>query len=63
MLAALQCACHQVTENDIIKAVESGADSVEAVGGCSKAGTGCGSCIPEIKRVMASCEIAITLVS
>lgn len=57
------CACHQVTEYDIIQAVEAGADTVTAVGGCSKAGTGCGSCIPEIKRVMASCDIAITLVS
>ena len=57
------CACHQVTEYDIVEAVKSGADTVEAVGDCSKAGTGCGSCIPEIKRVMASCDIAISLVN
>ncbi len=51
------CACHQVTENEIIEAVGSGADTVAAVGCCNKAGTGCGSCIPEIKRVMAACEV------
>ncbi|MDX2319888.1 MAG: molybdopterin-dependent oxidoreductase [Moritella sp.] len=56
------CACHQVTENAIINAVEAGANTVAAVGGCNKAGTGCGSCIPEIKRVMASCESTISLV-
>ncbi|WP_392340643.1 molybdopterin-dependent oxidoreductase [Moritella marina] len=56
------CACHQVTEYDIIEAVKAGADTVAAVGGCSKAGTGCGSCIPEIKRVMASCNIEVSLV-
>jgi NAD(P)H-nitrite reductase large subunit len=28
-------------------------DSVEAVGACLKAGTGCGSCMPEIRRLVA----------
>lgn len=55
-VSRMVCACHQVTENEIMAAVESGADTVAAVGHCSKAGTGCGSCIPEIKRVMSACE-------
>ncbi|MFT5880942.1 MAG: assimilatory nitrate reductase catalytic subunit [Moritella sp.] len=55
------CACHQVTEYAISQAVADGADTVEAVGRCSKAGTGCGSCIPEIKRVIATCELAVSL--
>lgn len=54
----LVCACHQVTENDIQAAVKLGAEDVESVGKACKAGTGCGSCISEVKKVMANCELA-----
>jgi assimilatory nitrate reductase catalytic subunit len=48
------CACHSVGEKTILNAIQTqGLDSVEAVGQCLKAGTGCGSCIPEIHRILA----------
>jgi assimilatory nitrate reductase catalytic subunit len=48
------CACFSVGEKTIMNAVQQqGLDSVEAVGTCLKAGTGCGSCVPEIRRLVA----------
>ncbi len=47
------CACFSVGEKTIRNAIrQPGLDSVEAVGACLKAGTGCGSCIPEIRRIL-----------
>ena len=38
---------------DVIAAtIAAGADSVEAVGAACKAGTNCGSCIPEIRKML-----------
>ena len=49
------CACFSVGENTILHAIrEQGLDSVEAVGTCLKAGTNCGSCVPEIHRILAA---------
>lgn len=51
------CACHSVGRNTIIDAIESqGLDSTAAVGKCTKAGTNCGSCIPEIRQLLALAE-------
>lgn len=48
------CACFSVGEKTILHTIqEQGLDSVEAVGICLKAGTGCGSCVPEIRRLIA----------
>lgn len=50
---AMVCACFEVGRNVIARAVlESGCCSVEAVGECVQAGTGCGSCRPEIGRII-----------
>ena len=47
------CACHGIGEKTILNAIRTqGLDSVEAVGQCLKAGTGCGSCVPEIRRLL-----------
>jgi assimilatory nitrate reductase catalytic subunit len=47
------CACFSVGEKTILHAIqEQRLDSVEAVGICLKAGTGCGSCVPEIRRLV-----------
>jgi assimilatory nitrate reductase catalytic subunit len=47
------CACFSVGEKTILNAIQQqGLDSVEAVGVCLKAGTGCGSCVPEIRRLL-----------
>jgi assimilatory nitrate reductase catalytic subunit len=47
------CACFSVGEKTIQQAIKAqGLNSVEAVGLCLKAGTGCGSCVPEIRRLL-----------
>ncbi|TCJ11555.1 nitrate reductase [Parasulfuritortus cantonensis] len=48
------CACFAVGENDIRRAVAEGAGSVEALAAQLKAGTNCGSCVPELRRLLAS---------
>lgn len=50
---ALVCACHGVGLREITAAVESGeAVTVEEIGACLSAGTGCGSCVPELKEII-----------
>ena len=46
------CACHGVGVDTIAAAIAGGAGSVEAVGAACKAGTNCGSCIPEIRKLL-----------
>ena len=47
------CACKQVGLNTIKNAIETEqCDSVEKVSQCTSAGTGCGSCIPEIEQMV-----------
>ena len=47
------CACFGVGENTLREAIAAGADSVEALGRRLKAGSNCGSCIPELKKLLA----------
>ena len=46
------CACHGVGLDVITACIAKGAGSVEAVGTACKAGTNCGSCIPEIRKLL-----------
>jgi len=46
------CACHGVGLDVITGAIRAGAGTVEAVGAACKAGTNCGSCIPEIRKLL-----------
>ena len=47
------CACFSVGEKTIINTIHAqGLESIEAVGDFLKAGTGCGSCVPEIRRIL-----------
>ncbi len=49
------CACFSVGFNTLNEAIrDHGLRSVESIGERLKAGTGCGSCIPEIKTLLAS---------
>jgi assimilatory nitrate reductase catalytic subunit len=50
------CACLRVGARSIEAAVHAGAESVEAVGAAAGAGTNCGSCRPEIARLVAACQ-------
>jgi assimilatory nitrate reductase catalytic subunit len=47
------CACFGVPQGRILAAIEAGATSAAAIGEKLKAGTNCGSCIPELKRLVA----------
>jgi assimilatory nitrate reductase catalytic subunit len=50
------CACFGVGRNTICDAIASGARTPSAIGAKLKAGTNCGSCIPEMKRLIAQAE-------
>lgn len=47
------CSCFNVGEKTIRQAIESNnLSSVAAIGHCIKVGTGCGSCLPELKQML-----------
>jgi NAD(P)H-nitrite reductase large subunit len=48
----LVCHCLTVAESEILLAIRSGADSVEAVGRYCEAGTGCQSCHEPIRCLL-----------
>ncbi|WP_406195596.1 nitrite reductase large subunit NirB [Kitasatospora sp. NBC_01560] len=50
---AVLCSCHNVTQGTVRAAVhEQGCESVTAVKKCTRAGTGCGSCIKQLTAVV-----------
>ncbi len=52
------CACFEVGHNEIVEAItKSGAVTVATVGACVKAGTNCGSCRGEIRRILDAARI------
>ncbi len=51
--AARICDCNAVSKAQIIEAVLAGARSVQAVSDATRACTGCGSCKPEVERIVA----------
>jgi nitrite reductase (NADH) large subunit len=49
------CSCHAVTVETITAAVtQQGATTVPDLKACTKAGTGCGSCVPMLKKLLAA---------
>jgi assimilatory nitrate reductase catalytic subunit len=50
------CACFGVGRNTICGAIAAGVRTPAAIGAALKAGTNCGSCIPEMKRLIAQAE-------
>ena len=50
------CACFGVGRNTICDTIAAGARSAAEIGLRLKAGTNCGSCIPELKRLIADSE-------
>jgi len=50
--SALVCSCHAVTKDAVCAAVDEGAHDLGAVKSCTKAGTGCGSCVPLVKDIL-----------
>lgn len=47
------CACFSVAADAIRQAVAAGAGTLEQIGQSLRAGTNCGSCLPELKRIIA----------
>ncbi|WP_132119557.1 nitrite reductase large subunit NirB [Actinocrispum wychmicini] len=51
------CSCHAVTKATINAAVIEGCTDVPALKACTKAGTGCGSCVPMLKQLLAEAGV------
>lgn len=50
---ALICSCESVSKIDICDSVlEDGCETIDAIKKCTKAGTGCGGCMPMVKDLM-----------
>lgn len=50
---ALICSCEGVSKGTICSSVsEQGCESIDAIKTCTRAGTGCGGCIPMVKDIM-----------
>lgn len=47
------CLCHAVRDRELDAAIAEGASTVEEVGRACGAGTGCGSCIPDVEDRLA----------
>jgi assimilatory nitrate reductase catalytic subunit len=54
---AIVCSCFSVGVNDIQAAARSGCHSVDAIGAALNAGTNCGSCRPDIRRILDATHI------
>jgi assimilatory nitrate reductase catalytic subunit len=48
------CVCFGVGENRIREAVRTGCESVDALGQALQCGTNCGSCLPELRKLIAA---------
>ena len=50
---AMICSCEGITKGDICNAVsEKGCETIDTIKKCTKAGTGCGGCVPMLKDLM-----------
>jgi assimilatory nitrate reductase catalytic subunit len=54
----LVCSCFKVGKNTIVNAIkEKGLKTPKEVTACVKAGGNCGSCVPEIRGLIATCQV------
>ncbi len=51
-IGELICSCHEVGEQQIIKAIQSGCGDHVKLGEKLRCGTNCGSCIPELTQLV-----------
>jgi nitrite reductase (NADH) large subunit len=54
------CNCNGVTESTIRSAIAQGAQTVEAIGLCTRAGTGCGSCRSTLARMCGQSTVVVS---
>lgn len=52
VIGKLLCSCNNVGEGNILKALRSGTEGIDAVCEQTGAGLGCGSCRPEIQKIL-----------
>lgn len=52
------CSCHAVTKDRVLGAIADGCADVGAIKECTRAGTGCGSCVPLLKQLLAEAGVA-----
>ncbi|KIW14635.1 nitrite reductase [NAD(P)H], large subunit [Exophiala spinifera] len=45
------CSCHNVTKGDVVQSVKDGCKALGEVKTCTKAGTGCGGCMPLVTSI------------
>ncbi len=57
---AMICSCFAVGETQIVEAVRQGCSSAQQLGAKLKCGTNCGSCIPELKKIIAGHMATLT---
>jgi nitrite reductase (NADH) large subunit len=46
------CTCNHVTEPTLLAAIDSGCSSLDELRACTRAGTGCGSCVGQLRRLL-----------
>ncbi|MGH3291199.1 MAG: nitrite reductase large subunit NirB [Trebonia sp.] len=57
--SAQLCSCNAVTKGALLAAIGDGsASDVAGLKACTRAGTGCGSCVPTLKQLLASAGVA-----
>lgn len=52
------CSCMQVGVGNIQEAMRAGCGDLTAIGAATRAGSGCGSCLPELQRILNTAEEA-----
>ncbi|WP_026922841.1 nitrite reductase large subunit NirB [Glycomyces arizonensis] len=58
--AAQVCSCNAVTKGDIMGAIHDGCTDVGALKDCTRAGTGCGSCVPMLGQLLAEGGVEVS---
>jgi nitrite reductase (NADH) large subunit len=59
--SAQVCSCHAVTKAEICSAITSeGLSDVPGIKACTKAGTGCGSCVPMLKTILVESGVSVS---
>jgi nitrite reductase (NADH) large subunit len=55
------CSCHAITKDSICTAIsEQGLTDVAGIKACTKAGTGCGSCVPLLSTLLSESGVAVS---
>ncbi len=55
--AALICSCNAVSKGALVAAIGAGATTVAALKAGTRAGTGCGSCVPTLRKLLAAAGV------